>query len=177
MPGTFSGPGNRDIDLMGKAIVVRSQNDDPGECIIDCGGTPANPHRGFIVANLETTATVLRGLTIMNGYAEFGGGIYLGDPADKDAMVTPTIENCRFQNNRALSGGGAMYIFQGSSPQVSDCLFQGNFAHDGGGMYLYWYSSARFTSCVFDSNTAVVNGGGVNAMWEQFNSYIDSLLS
>jgi len=172
-PGVFSGPGNRDINLLGKAIVVRSEDDNPACCIIDCGGNPADPHRGFILDSLETATTILSGLTIRNGYAEFGGGIYLGDPDDQDASVAPTIMNCILESNQVVFAGGGMYIYQGSSPLVSNCLFRENSALDGGGIYLYWYSNAVFTSCVFERNTAIVNGGGITAMWEQFNSYVD----
>ena len=36
--GTYTGVGNRDIDLRGKAITVRSASGDPEACVIDCGG-------------------------------------------------------------------------------------------------------------------------------------------
>ena len=45
-PGTYTGPGNRDIELSGKAIVVVSENG-PEETVIDCEGNPEDPHRGF----------------------------------------------------------------------------------------------------------------------------------
>jgi hypothetical protein len=44
--GTYSGDGNRDIDFLDKKIVVMSLNDDPTACIIQCGGSPSEPHRG-----------------------------------------------------------------------------------------------------------------------------------
>ena len=47
--GTFTGDGNRDIDYLGKAITVRSENG-PENCIIDLGGSPAEPHWGFVFA-------------------------------------------------------------------------------------------------------------------------------
>ncbi|MHC4501634.1 MAG: hypothetical protein ACYS21_21310 [Planctomycetota bacterium] len=40
--GTYTGPGNRDIDFLGKAITVRSESG-PENCIIDC----ENSGRGF----------------------------------------------------------------------------------------------------------------------------------
>jgi len=44
--GTYTGEGNRDIDFLGKAIIVRSENG-PENCIIDCQGSEAQPHQGF----------------------------------------------------------------------------------------------------------------------------------
>ena len=44
--GTYTGDGNRDLNFGGKAITVRSENGPEG-CIIDCGGDPNTPHRGF----------------------------------------------------------------------------------------------------------------------------------
>src|SRR5690606_4749186 len=49
-PGVYTGWGNRDLDLWGKAIVVRSE--DPSSpavvaaTVIDCQGTASTPHRG-----------------------------------------------------------------------------------------------------------------------------------
>jgi len=50
--GVYTGNGNRDIDFFGKAITVRSENG-PENCVIDCQGTPTNPHRGFYFHNNE----------------------------------------------------------------------------------------------------------------------------
>ena len=37
--GVFRGYWNRDIDYLGKAIVVRALSDDPTTCILDCEGS------------------------------------------------------------------------------------------------------------------------------------------
>ena len=42
--GVFTGFGNRDLNNMEKAIVVRSISGDPAACIIDCDGSPTDPH-------------------------------------------------------------------------------------------------------------------------------------
>ncbi len=46
--GIYTGEGNRDIDFLGKAITVRSENG-PESCIIDCQGSEADPHRGLLL--------------------------------------------------------------------------------------------------------------------------------
>jgi hypothetical protein len=65
--GTFRGPGNRDLDLLGKAVTVRSQSDDPQACVIDCQGSESDPHRGFSFSSGEGAATIIRGVTVTGG--------------------------------------------------------------------------------------------------------------
>ena len=45
--GTFTGPGNRELDYLGKAITVRSQSGQPENCVIDLEGTIYDGYRGF----------------------------------------------------------------------------------------------------------------------------------
>jgi hypothetical protein len=69
LPGTYTGAGNRDIDFLGKAITVRGVSG-PANCIIDCNGSPNEPHRGFYFHNGEGPNSILSGLTITNGYSD-----------------------------------------------------------------------------------------------------------
>jgi hypothetical protein len=59
-PGTYTGHGNRDISFLGKAITVRSTDpNDPNivaATIIDCNGSPAEHHRGFVLTSNEGPA-------------------------------------------------------------------------------------------------------------------------
>ncbi len=97
--GTYTGPGNRDLDFMGKAITVRSENG-PELCIIDCEGSVGDPHRGFIFQNAESTSSVLEGFTIINGnVASSGAGILV-------LTSSPTVRNCIFNNNSAYCPAG-----------------------------------------------------------------------
>jgi hypothetical protein len=72
-PGTYTGDGNRDLDLRGKPITVRSIDpNDPNivaVTIIDCNGTCEDPHRGFHFHSDEDANSVIEGLTIINGVA------------------------------------------------------------------------------------------------------------
>lgn len=47
LDGVYSGPGNRDLDNMEKAVKIISQSGDPETCIIDCGGTADEQHYGI----------------------------------------------------------------------------------------------------------------------------------
>jgi hypothetical protein len=149
--GIYMGPGNRDIDFKGKAITLQSENG-PANCIIDCRGTATHPRRGFYFHSGEDASSVVEGFTIMNGYAQFGGGILCEDSS-------PKITNCVFQQNTAEWYGGAMENYY-SSPVVSNCIFSGNRALDWsfGGAIDNYVSSPTITNCTFHNNSADYGG-------------------
>ena len=150
--GTYTGPGNRDIDFLGKAITVRSESG-PENCIIDCNGTWTEPHRGFYFQNNENADSVLDGFTITNGYApgDKGGGIFCD-------YSNPTITGCKIEGNYAKYKGGAMYNNY-SNPSVNDCTFSGNSVYgEGGGMFNY-HSNLTVTNCTFIDGSAMHGGG------------------
>lgn len=154
LDGTYRGDGNRDLELRGKAITVRSRSGDAAACVIACEGEPARPHRGFLLRGAELLDTVIEGLTVTGGYGEWGGGIYcLGG--------FPTIRNCRFVGNTAAGEGGGLAT---SGPsRVVDCWFSENTSHYGGGgadASLTWGALARFERCTFVRNVAGSYGGG-----------------
>ena len=98
--GTFTGFGNRDLDYHGKALLVTSQSGDAQLCIIDCEGSAADPHRGFIFLSGETADARLERVTIRGGYlvgsypAGAGGAILC-------AGGQPTIQYCIIEENHA----------------------------------------------------------------------------
>lgn len=170
--GIYRGQGNRDLDFKKRAITVRSVNG-PRNCIIDCNGTEAEPHRGVYFQRGEDPNSRLIGFTIQNGYGlhNKGGGIYcMGS--------SPTIEDCIIRNCHAHYGGG-MYNEQDSNPILRNCTFENNLAEgayaggwaisDGGGMYNH-QSHPTLTNCSFIGNRAFgeydaemfwsFNGGG-----------------
>ncbi|HIJ54387.1 MAG TPA: hypothetical protein HPP66_14740, partial [Planctomycetes bacterium] len=160
-PGTYTGPGNRDIDFHGKAITVRSENG-PDNCIIDCNATITNLHRGFHFHSNEGPSSVIRGFTITRGYADgSGGGVYC-DSSD------PTITNCNFVRNMASGSGGGIYNSQ-SHPIITNCTFTNNGTYPigfGGGIHNYYYSSPTVIRCKFEGNYSALYGGGMgNAVY------------
>src|SRR5262249_28723363 len=64
--GTYSGPGNRDMDYGGRAIRVRGAGG-AAACTIDCQGGPGESHRAFRFVLGETNSSILEGFTIRNG--------------------------------------------------------------------------------------------------------------
>jgi len=162
--GTFTGDGNRDVDFLGKAITVRSQNGDPALCVIDCEGSPAAPHRGFTFQSGESPASVLEGVTIIHGYGYLGLSIPGGGGVLCAASSSPTFINCIFADNHAGMtfdhAGGGMYIDYYCDPSLQNCEFRANSAYFGGGLAVNHYSHATLENCLFIANDAV-RGGGV----------------
>ena len=165
--GVYTGPGNRDLDFLGKAITVRSENG-PENCIIDCEGTEGQPHRGFSFHNGEDNATVLEGFTITSGYgpdvtvpwgaASAGGAILCTNQS------SPTIRNCVMTGNTVGDLGGAIFCQNDSSPALDHCLIVNNTASHGGAMYCYNGSSPEITHCTFSDNSVVTRGGAMRCL-------------
>jgi predicted outer membrane repeat protein len=149
--GTYTGQGNRDIDFGGKVISVRSENG-PENCIIDCQGTQAEPHRAFYFHSGEGPSSVLQGFTITNGYAPFGAGIL-------NENSSPTISDCVFNNNSAAFGAG-LYN-EDCSATVVNCIFSNNQATFDGAGVDNEYGSPKLINCTFCGNTAGFSGGAV----------------
>jgi hypothetical protein len=136
LPGVYTGIGNRDIDLKGKAITVCGK-DGPSTCIIDCQSTG----RGFVFHSSESSLSVLEGLTIINGNGERGGGICFTDNS------SPTIRNCILTNNTAAFYGGAIAVENGS-PTIMNCTFSSNSAAFVGGCVSCTSGSPILTNCI-----------------------------
>jgi hypothetical protein len=146
--GTYTGSGNRNIDFRGKAITVTSESGRDAT-IIDC----QNLGSGFIFQNGEGSASVLSGLTIMNGSGVYGGGIRCGSGA------SPTIMNNILVDNVASYGGGAI-VSSAGSPRIMNNIFTGNSAYVGGAIHS-WCGWDTLTDNIFCGNTADLDGGAV----------------
>jgi len=144
--GTFTGVGNRDIDLRGKTLTVRSQRDMPALCTIDC----QHAGRAFIFDSNEGPATCLRGVSVTNGHMNYGAAILAEN-------ASPTIVNCVFTYNEAVVEGGALAC-RGSLASIQDCAFIANYAGVAGGALYLQESSARVENCVFQDNAAGTGG-------------------
>jgi hypothetical protein len=99
--GVYTGTGNRDIDFLGKALTVRSENG-PANCIIDCQASASNKHRGFYFHTNETAASVLDGFAIQNGYAPYNEVCYSSGGGILCQYASPTVRNCIIRDNTAI---------------------------------------------------------------------------
>ena len=179
-PGTYIGPGNRDISYMGKAITVRSV--DPNEpnvvsrTTVDCNGSESYPHRGFLFHHGEDSRSVLSGLTIKGGYGEDGGcidclsssptiskcvlmhneGGYYGGAihGHYDGLSKPVITECIIIENKAVIGGGLAFC----NGPISQCVISNNQSGDGSGLM---GCNGTITDCVISGNIARSSGGAL----------------
>ena len=147
LPGIYTGPGNRDIDFLGKAITVRSTDPNNPEVvaatIVDCNASYSDRHRGFYFHNQEGPDSVLNGLTVTRGFTtNSGGGI-------KCYRSSPTLLNCVLSQNWGIMWGGGMWNGE-SSPTLANCTFRANVG-GGGGVY-NTQSTFRADNCSFFDN-------------------------
>jgi len=186
--GTYSGPGNRDIDFNGKNITVTSQNG-PTKTIIDCGGYASTDgsgnHRGFYIHGGEKTATI-SGFTVKNGYENgvsgiansgSGGGIF-----NENIGGTITLTNCIVSGNSASDGGGISNSNSNSNGAITltNCTVSGNTASYGGGIsndnYNYNYSGSgtiTLTNCIFYKDVGGETANAFNGITKTFITYSD----
>ena len=127
-----------------------------------------NARRCIIGANQAT----LDGFTVTRGLSTGdGAGMY-------NVSASPTVANCTFSVNKAITGGagvcrgGGMYNFS-SSPLVTGCSFTQNTASGGngiGGGMFNAASSPVVTDCQFTNNTASSTGATPSSGGGMFNS-------
>ncbi len=148
--GTYSGTGNDAIDFNGKNLILKSESNQPRNCIIDCSFD-----RGFYFHSGETSASIVQGFTIDGGSETNGAGIYIQN-------ASPIIFNCVIQNCQASSSGGGIYVNGASaSPRILDCLIVHNEALGVGGGIRFYYSMGEARNCTLAYNTGD-NGGGIS---------------
>ncbi|MCK4871421.1 MAG: right-handed parallel beta-helix repeat-containing protein [Phycisphaerales bacterium] len=147
----YLGPGNRDIDFLGKAITVCSQTGNPEDCIINCMGST----RGFNFISGEGANSVLEGVTITGGSADIGGGIFC-------TYASPTIRTCVIEGNDASSEGAGLYCDH-AAPELVNCVISGNDATMRGGAMMCYNTDPgpTFTNCTVADNWAGTEGPGL----------------
>jgi hypothetical protein len=148
--GTYTGEGNYNIDFLGKAILVTSENG-PDTTIIDC--EEISMHRAFIFQNGETSSSVLRGFTIQYGSHDEGGNIYCTNSS-------PTIEGNIIRTGCCMAGlGGGIYCDGTSSSLIADNIFELNYAQGGGAILCTDSAAPTIINNLFLSNNSLMGGG------------------
>lgn len=141
--GIYTGTGNRDISLQGKAIMLQSVNG-PTNCIIDADASIGDGHNGFSIGDGETETTIIDGFTITGGYIYQGGGIYCNGSS-------PTIQNCVITENTAGWGGGISCA--NGEAVVANCLISENIGWDAAsGIYNCSSSNLTIRNCTITGN-------------------------
>ncbi|UCG69845.1 MAG: PKD domain-containing protein, partial [Thermoplasmata archaeon] len=135
------------IIFKGKRVTVCSKNG-ASSTIIDGSAS------GSVVTfnSHEDEDSVLDGLTIQNGKASYGGGIYC-------TSSSPSIINCKIIGNTADRYGGGVYCSYSNFLTIANCEISDNVARYGGGIYTS-YSLPYITNCIINGNTTDQDGGG-----------------
>jgi hypothetical protein len=116
-PGTYSGPGNRDLGFGGKRIVVRSSGG-AEVTTIDCGGSPTEPHRAFDFNDTaEPIGAAVEGFEIVNGYSPYGGAIRM-------SITAVAVRDCVFRACDGTSGGRAVDVSNAIASIIERCRFE-----------------------------------------------------
>lgn len=147
-PGTY----NESLLLISKSITIRSSHG-PEVTAIDADGL------GLPVAVIllgSTDGPNFDGLTIRNGWAEYGGGVHVG-------QSSPTFSNCVFEFNTAVRSGGAIFAEDEARLFMVGCTFVENHAlNTKGGAIAFWSSFATIVGSHFESNTSWSGGGAIS---------------
>jgi hypothetical protein len=158
--GTYTGDGNRDLDFLGKAIVVKSASGQPDQCLIDCQGSSQAIHRGFNFHSGEGPGSIIQNVTVRNGYAVAGGGIYCSGSS-------PTITGNTLTQNFASGpyGGGGIFCDSNASPVITGNLISANNSTWGSGGIYTMDASAQpqiiGNTVVYNTTSSDNSGGGI----------------
>ena len=150
--GTYTGPGNVDLDFGGVSITVDSVNG-AAKTTIDCGGNstsdPQIIHRALRFHTSEANA-VLSGLTIQNGYESSNGGA-----VDVENGSIVALTNCVITGNTSDDDGA---VYNAGTVKLTGCTINAN-TGDG----VYNYGTATITGCAIGSAKKPNTGTGVYA--------------
>ena len=171
LDGVYHGPGNRDLNCLGKQITIRSRSGAPALCVLDCEGGANDQHRAFVFNHNESLTTVIEGITIRNGYVSSYDGT---NPALGGAVIceigpgncgsgsvscaSPRFTNCVFSQNRS-DRGGAIACSGPAAPLIATCVFWKNTALEGGAFSKTGSGMAQIDSSTFYRNSAPSGSG------------------
>ncbi|MEM9846926.1 MAG: choice-of-anchor Q domain-containing protein [Bacteroidota bacterium] len=125
--------------------IIRSERDFVNNITILSGDIDQNDNSGG--DNLGNSYTIVEN----NGNGLNGTAII-----DGFTLTAANSNNGAFGTTR---NGGGMYN-AGTSPTVSNCIFDGNEANNGGGIFIT-NSFMNITNCTFINNLGRVDGGGI----------------
>lgn len=117
---------------------------------------------------VRMTGGTIQGLTIKDGYAYYGAGVYTSDNSTiKQCIITEN--KAGIQHNGGLGGG--LYLTGNST--ISNCIIYNNYADElGGGIYINSNaSSVNIINCTVSGNTIFNNS--TNVILE--NTIIDNM--
>ena len=122
--------------------------------------------QGGVLYCFDVKGLRIENLTVRNGVADHGGGLYC-------ELSSPTISNVIFSGDSA-NLGGAIYCIQNSNPILIEVTIHNNSAEKGGGIYCE-SASPLLENVVITENTAGAHGGGFYCS-DNSNSVLDRVI-
>lgn len=144
-PGTYEGPGNNNLDFLGKDLVLLSEAG-AETTVISGADTSGSSVRGLHFHSGETRAARVEGFKVMQCSGDFGGAILCEG-------ASPTIVRCVLIGSTAIRGGGIACL-SGSAPAIIRCRIVRNFAQLGGGLYIDDAGDVQISGCLISNNDA-----------------------
>ncbi|MFC1572946.1 right-handed parallel beta-helix repeat-containing protein [Candidatus Eisenbacteria bacterium] len=164
--GIFTGTENRDLNIAGKSLEIRSSSGLPEQCVLDCAARVGDPHQLFTVQGDGTHRLVLEGLTIRNSWR--AEDVIVGPDTLASAAVcclslaSIEIHNCTFASNvsRAVS------LKTTSSVDLWNCIFQNNGGSgslgQGGALRVEGSQDVAISECLFAENKGDYGSGATH---------------
>ena len=133
------------LTISGKDIILQSING-AENCIIDAFSDDS------VVIIQDSDDSEIRGFTIQNGSASYGGG-------GININGSPLVEECIIQNNSATRGGG---IFITGSPIIENNIVQNNTVTVAGGGIISYGGEMIINNNLISQNHSDAYGGGIH---------------
>jgi len=115
----------------------------------------SNDNGGGIVVGGSGAQLTLRNARVANNQATASSG----DGGGVAVSGSFIAENCLFENNTAVDGGGALRIYSSGDATLSNCSFVGNQAKRGADAYVQKNLDA--VHCTLVDNTSTIEGGAL----------------
>ena len=149
--GIYTGEGNFNVDLLGKAITVASASGDPLACAIDCE---------VDLAQVGRLGGHSPWLLDREGNAIARGIVWYPDTTiNRSGFILRTGESRRtviagigIRNGLGAGGGGAIRCTRGARPTIRSCRFERCAGSCGGAVVCYDRASPCFEGCEFVGN-------------------------
>lgn len=152
--GNASSPTVIDCRFMGNSATLGGavyNRENSGPTLTNCSFITNSADDGGAVFNQDSSPQIINCNFETNESGQSGGG------AIKSEGASIVLKNCRFVGNFNLGGGGAIFDAIGD-PTIVNCIFSNNSAVSGGAAF-FTSSNPTFTNCTFFGNSAETSGG------------------
>ncbi len=171
------------IDFLGKNIRLRSLNPLDSNCVEQTIIDGNDLASCITLDSGEDKLSIIAGLTIQNGYDEFGGGIYIADNCGATILYNQIKNNMAYRygggidtrhysdtvieyntikDNHAKNAGGGIHVGGGATCRIYKNHItknQTDYARQGGGIYCYNLSNVDIIENEISQNWSSSGGG------------------